>query len=441
MRANENPMASARRARMIAAVCGAFALAALLGAPSALGQTVPPGGTQDARPPAQAAPPPATEAVDVFDLIRAIRHKELTEEQRAAALDPSKKMYAIAPVIGYKPSSGVMIGVAGNVAFFRGDPRTTHISSTVTSLTFSSLKQTSLTARFSVFGRDDRFELDGDNRAQWTSQDTFGLGTSTVPDDEVNMKFDYFRIYDTVNVTLRRNILAGIGFHYSAHVDVGPGEGAEAGWSESPYVAYSEANGLPLESQTSAGVSVNLRVDTRDSAINAGRGWMASMSYRPFFKDFLGGDSTWQELYLDTRTFKALDARGRHKLAFWLWGDFVATGIAPFLDLPATGMDKYGRSGRGYAEGRFRGERLLYGEIEYRGTLTGNGLLGMVAFINTTTLKNSQSGERLFDGFATGAGAGLRLLLNKRSKTNLCFDVGVGKHGSKGVYLAVQEAF
>jgi len=426
---------------MIASVCGAVALATLLDAPFALGQTPPSGGNPDARPPAQAAPPPDTEAVDVFDLLRAIRHKELTAEQKAAALDPSKKMYAVAPVIGYKPSSGVMVGVAGNVAFFRGDPATTHISSTVTSLTFSSLKQTSLTARFSVFGRDDRFELDGDNRAQWTSQDTFGLGTSTMPDDEVNMAFNYFRLYDTVNVTLWRNVLAGLGFHYSAHVDVGPGEGAEAGWSESPYVAYSEANGLPLESQTSAGVSVNLRADTRDSTINSGRGWMASLSYRPFFKDFLGGDSTWQELYLDTRTFKALDARGRHKLAFWLWGDFVATGIAPFLDLPATGMDKYGRSGRGYAEGRFRGERLLYGEIEYRGTLTDNGLLGMVAFINTTTLKNSQSGERLFDGFATGAGAGLRLLLNKRSKTNLCFDVGVGKHGSKGVYLAVQEAF
>jgi outer membrane protein assembly factor BamA len=435
-------MARPGRTRTIAVtVCGALAIAALFDAPSALGQTAPSGGKPETRPPAQAAPQPDTEAVDLFDLLRALRHKELTAEQKAAALDPSKKMYAVAPVIGYKPSSGVMVGVAGNVAFFRGDPTTTHISSTVTSLTFSSLKQTSLTARFSVFGRDDRFELDGDNRAQWTSQDTFGLGTSTLPEDEVNMAFNYFRLYDTLNVTLRRNVLAGIGFHYSAHVDVGPGEGAEAGWSGSPYVAYSESNGLPLDSQTSAGVSVNLRVDTRDSTINAGRGWMASMSYRPFFKDFLGGDSNWQELYLDTRAFKALDARGRHKLAFWLWGDFVVTGIAPFLDLPATGMDKYGRSGRGYAEGRFRGERLLYGEIEYRGTLTDNGLLGMVAFINTTTLKNSQSGERLFDGFATGAGAGLRLLLNKRSKTNLCFDVGVGRHGSKGVYLAVQEAF
>jgi hypothetical protein len=438
-------MATRRAARPLGAVvpaCCAAAFAGLLAVPPAHGQTPLPVGSTAAQAAAQEPDPAAgAQLVDIFDIIRKLRHKELTPEQQAKALDPSKKMYAIAPVIGYKPSSGVMIGIAGNVAFFRGDPQTTHISSAVTSLTFSSLKQTSLTARFSVFAKDDRWELDGDNRAQWTSQDTFGLGTSTMPEDEVNMKFNYFRLYDTANYKVRRHLFAGVGFHYSAHVDVGPGKDAEEEWSESPYVTYSEANGFPLESQTSAGVSVSLRVDTRDSAINPDRGWMGSMSYRPFFKDFLGGDSTWQELYLDTRAYKALDARGRHKLAFWLWGDVVVDGIAPFLDLPATGMDKYGRSGRGYAEGRFRGERLVYGEIEYRGTLTSNGLLGMVAFINTTTLKNSQSGERLFDGFATGAGAGLRLLLNKRSKTNLCFDVGVGKSGSRGLYLAVQEAF
>jgi hypothetical protein len=33
------------------------------------------------------------------------------------------------------------------------------------------------------------------------------------------------------------------------------------------------------------------------------------------------------------------------------------------------------------------------------------------------------------------------VLLNKRSKTNLCFDVGVGRQGSRGIYLAVEEAF
>ena len=32
-------------------------------------------------------------------------------------------------------------------------------------------------------------------------------------------------------------------------------------------------------------------------------------------------------------------------------------------------------------------------------------------------------------------------LLNQRSKTNLCLDVGFGREGSTAVYFAVQEAF
>jgi outer membrane protein assembly factor BamA len=431
---------SKRWPRFAAGAVGGIAF--LLAAAAAGGQTARAGDAPAVQSGASApAPAEGTELFDVTDLIRKLRHRELTPEQRAAALDPSKRMYAFAPVIGYKPSSGVLIGVAGNIAFFRGDPQTTRISSTVASLTFSSLEQTSLSAKFALFGRDDRWALDGDNRAQWTSQDTFGLGTTTEPADQVNMKFDYFRLYNTAYYKVYGRLLAGVGFHYSAHTSVEPGKDAEAGWSESPYITYSNTHGLPLDSQTSAGTSVNLRLDTRDNAINPDRGWLGSVSYRPFFKGFLGGASTWQELDLDARTYRALDAGRRHKLAFWFWGDLVTGGVAPYMDLPAIGMDKYGRSGRGYAEGRFRGERLIYGEVEYRWTITGNGLVGMVAFANTTTLSNSQSGERLFDNFAPGAGAGLRLLLNKRSKTNLCFDVGVGKNGSHGLYLAVQEAF
>ena len=117
------------------------------------------------------------------------------------------------------------------------------------------------------------------------------------------------------------------------------------------------------------------------------------------------------------------------------------TGTAPYLDLPATSMDTYGRSGRGYSQGRFRGQRMLYGEVEYRWTVKRNGLLGVVAFLNTQTFSNAGTGERLFDAFATGAGLGLRVLINKDSGTNLCLDYGWGKQGSSGVYLAVQEAF
>ena len=204
---------------------------------------------------------------------------------------------------------------------------------------------------------------------------------------------------------------------------------------------YSEAHGLPLDSQTAAGTSLDLLWDNRDSFINADHGWLAKASYRTLFDGFLGGDSTWQKLNLDVRTYASLSHDRRHRLAFWWYADLVVGGVAPFFDLPSTAGDTYGRSARGYAEGQFRGERLAYGEVEYRGTLMKNGLVGMVAFLNTTTVTNLDTDERLFDSFATAGGAGVRLLINKRSKTNLCFDVGFGKQGSKGVYLAIQEAF
>ncbi len=83
----------------------------------------------------------------------------------------------------------------------------------------------------------------------------------------------------------------------------------------------------------------------------------------------------------------------------------------------------------------------MYGELEYRATLMRNGLLGIVAFLNTTTVSDRQTGEELFDGFATAGGIGLRVLFAKRTGTNLCIDYAWGRQGSKGFYLGLQEAF
>ena len=58
-------------------------------------------------------------------------------------------------------------------------------------------------------------------------------------------------------------------------------------------------------------------------------------------------------------------------------------------------------------------------EVEYRGALTRSGLLGFVAFLNTSTIASAQTGTNLFETYAPAAGVGLRVLLNKRSRTNL----------------------
>jgi hypothetical protein len=382
----------------------------------------------------------AVEMVDVADVIRKLRNKD-QPPGGDAHVDYRQPMRAFAPVIGAKPSSGVIFGVAGNVGFFRGEPSTTRISSSVASATVTTRKQAGISAHTTMFGRDDRWLLELDHRFQWTSQETFGLGTNTPSASGELVRFDFYRLYQSAYLRLRKNLFVGGGLHFDSHADVRPDDGAEDEWPQSAFYEYSVANQLPLDTQISAGPSVELIWDSRDSFINPSRGWLGRASYRCLFDGFIGGDSSWEKVNVDVRAYAPLSSSRRHRLAMWAYADLVVDGVAPYFDLPSTAGDPYGRSGRGYAEGHFRGEKLAFVELEYRAPLMRNDLLGMVAFINATTIANQQAGEQIFDKVAPGAGAGLRVLLNKRSRTNLAFDVGFGKDGNRGVYLVVQEAF
>jgi len=386
------------------------------------------------------APPAAApqETTDVGDLWRLVRHKDAASD---VSRDPDsrKRFFVVAPSIGSKPSTGLTGGFSGNMAFFRGDPQSTHISSISGGFKISQKKQTLGGVKLAMFTEDDRWFIQGDARLSWTSQNTYGLGTQTLLGAAENASYTYHRLFETIYRQVEPGLFVGFGINVSDHSNVRPSQSAVATWDESAYVAYNREHGFADDGQRSSGTSVGLLFDTRDNAINAQRGWLASATYRTFFDGFLGGDASWQQLYLDLRTYKTLTGGGRRKLAFWFQGDLVTNGTAPYLDLPATAANE--RSARGYGEGRYRGEHLLYGEMEYRSALTKSGLLGFVAFLNVTTVDSRETGEKLFDAFAPGAGLGLRVLLNKRSRTNLCTDYGWGKQGSRGFYLAIQEAF
>ena len=110
---------------------------------------------------AQDREPPAT--LDVGDLWRLVRKKPIAEQKD---WDYRETMKAVAPVIGAKPSAGALVGVAGNVAFFRGAPPATSISTVVASLTYSSKQQTALSARYTLFTNENVWRIEGDNRAQ-----------------------------------------------------------------------------------------------------------------------------------------------------------------------------------------------------------------------------------------------------------------------------------
>ena len=236
-------------------------------------------------------------------------------------------MVAGSPVVGYSPTTGVSAGLAGNVAFYRGFPQTTRISSIVASATATSKAQFLVSAKFNVSSLENRWRLEADNRFFWTSQPTYGLGTSSLEDAKLDMKFNHFRIVDKYYKQVRRNIFLGAGYVYNIHNNVRPPDEVDPDvFADSPYITYSEQHGFDLDSQTSAGFSLHTLLDSRDGAINPSRGWYANASYLMLIDDFLGGDSTWQQFSYDLRTYARLSRDGRHKLAFWTFGDLVTGG-------------------------------------------------------------------------------------------------------------------
>jgi hypothetical protein len=118
-------------------------------------------------------------------------------------------------------------------------------------------------------------------------------------------------------------------------------------------------------------------------------------------------------------------------------GNFSKAGEFPYMILPATAYDQLGISARGYTQGLFRGDNLVYGEVECRFPLSKPG---GVLFVNATTADNSYSGLKLFSSIKPGYGLGLRIMADKRSRTSLCVDYGFGSHSS-GFYLAASETF
>jgi outer membrane protein assembly factor BamA len=184
-----------------------------------------------------------------------------------------------------------------------------------------------------------------------------------------------------------------------------------------------------------------LVIDKRDNMINAYKGYYLSAGWRGAF-EFVGNKNNTNMFEFEWRSFHPLSQKNpRHLLAFWALGNFTSNGDLPYMILPATAYDQRGRSARGYTQGRYRGPQMLYGETEYRFPISKcSGVLGGVLFVNATTATNPVLDLKLFESIKPGYGFGLRVMADKKSRTNLAIDFGFGDK-STGFYLAASETF
>jgi hypothetical protein len=365
----------------------------------------------------------------------------------------------IIPSAGVSPSSGFMVGAAAQ--YVSRDKRPGSMYSFMNGTFFiTTKKQILFQVKNNVYAKNDKLFLSGDWRFLIFSQPTYGLGTNapqggalnrhysvngySVNDDSLvqPMRFNHVRFYQTISWRIRNHpVFAGVGYHLDYFFGIKDEKLDTINNVLTSHYIYSKSFGFNPKKYAISGVSVNLTGDTRDNLVNSRKGYFYNINGR-LYPIFLGSSKNTTMLNLEWRSFYNVSKNDKRKiLGAWLLGSFTPVGKTPYLALPAIGYDQRGRSGRGYAQGRYRGPNMIYGEGEYRFPLSPcGGIFGGVIFANFTTTDTPNNNVNVFDYIAPGAGVGLRVMVDKLSKSNLQVDIGFGRK-SFGVYVGVGETF
>ena len=360
---------------------------------------------------------------------------------KSAAKPPAdKKFYfSLFPAAGYTLQTKLAAIIAGNVAFYSDHNDSgmhTHandkLSTITSSLSVTQNSQVVVPLQSNIWIKGDKYNLTGDWRISKYPQDTYGLGGKNSLDSADLIDYSYLRVYQTLLRRFANNFYAGIGYNLDYHWGI-----SENGYDdgrESDFQKYKSA-----AKTVSSGVSLDLLYDGRANPINPSGGAYINVVLRNNYK-FLGSDDNWQSLLIDARKYFSFPGHSNNVLAFWTYDWLVLNGTPPYLDLPSTAWDTYTNTGRGYIQGRYRSRQMLYLESEYRFGLTANGLLGGVVFANAQSF-SEWPGNYHFEYIQPAAGLGLRVKLNKVSKTNIDIDYGFSTGNSHGLFINIAEVF
>ncbi len=373
---------------------------------------------------------------DAMDMIRKIFPPKKIDTAK------KKSSVTVLPAIGYNPSIGFLFGINFLKAFYKGDPATTKLS--VTQLDFSYTTKRLIIARFrtNIFTKDNKWNFQGNWQYTRNYVKDYGLGAEARQDPPVDyaIRFNYFRFTEKAFREIGHNFYAGAGISIDMRNDIQI-TNPDSTYTTNPHDIYSSEKGFNQNNYFANGLIANFQYNTKEHP-NRPFGGIYSEMYLRYNTKLLGSTKEAGQLYTEFRKYFSLSQKNpEHVIAFWYWGSYLLWGSLPYLELPATEYDTYNRSGRGYTLGRFRGPSFTDVEAEYRFPISQQTkILSGVLFTSFQTASD-ENNNGLFNYWEPAAGAGLRILFTKKSRTNICLDFAKGRYGSSGVFFALNEAF
>ncbi|GAB2692991.1 hypothetical protein GCM10027037_15530 [Mucilaginibacter koreensis] len=400
-----------------------------------------------------------TNQTDIYDVIAKLRKKK-----REPVEDVKKLQIALIPSVGYNPSTGADFALALSGAKYTGNPATTNLSVGGVTAYVATKGLASVEVKHSIFLPDNEWNLQGNWQLARAVSFDYGTGTGRRMQDgsfsliglpiENNatafpLIYNYLRLREKLYRKLTGKFYAGLGMAINRYRRIDD-ERRDSSNIRTHHYSYSRRNDFNPNKYSANGVSVNFQYDSRDQPNRPYRGMYADAGLKYNTRLMGSTHDAWQ-LRTEFRKYFSLSKQNpEHVLAFWHWGSYLMRGSIPYLELPGTEGDTYGRSGRAYTMGRFKGLSFCYAETEYRFPITANKLISGVLFVNTETasaetatmptlLRHQKTG--LFTYWENGAGTGLRFLFNKYTRSTLCIDYGIGNYGSSGVFVGLNEVF
>lgn len=372
---------------------------------------------------------------DLMDVIKKMMNSKKPDTAKPGA------SFTILPAIGYNPSIGFLLGINFLKSFYRGDPATTKLS--VTQMDFSYTTKHLVIARFraNIFTKDNKWNLQANWQYMRNYINDFGIGEAASKDPPENypIRFNYFRFLEKAYRNLGNNFYGGAGISIDWRNDINDEKLDST--NTTPHYDYSVEKGFDPKHYNANGLIANIQYNTKEHP-NRPYGGIYADAYLRYNTKLLGSTKEAAQLYTEFRKYWSLSTRNpENVLAFWYWGSYKLWGELPYLELPGTAYDTYNRSGRGYTLARFKGPSFVYWETEYRFPISQvTKLFSGVVFANFQTASDANN-NGLFNRIEPAAGAGLRILFNKKSRTNICLDYAKGKYGSSGFFFALNEAF
>jgi hypothetical protein len=354
----------------------------------------------------------------------------------------------VLPVLSIQPANGFIYGAIGQYTFKDKKPDDKY-STAYLMATYTTKNQLLIDLKNNLILHHNKLFMRGDWRYYKFSQDNYGLGSDIIPTGEPDfriesiaqpMKYNYFKFHQTASILVADDLFVGGGVHFDGYSNI-IDQNLNIEENQLTYhYAYNTEHGFNTKKYFVKGISANLVFDSRDNLVNPNHGWFANVNYRTNLAIGSNGSPS-SVLFTEIKYYIPLSKKNsQHVLAFWGYSQFLTKGNLPYLNLPTIGGDQQSRSGKGYTQGLLRGQDLCYFETEYRFPITCNQLLSGTVFANFTTTSDRDRNIRVLDYIQPAAGFGLRLLIDKATKTNVMASYAWGRH-SNSFYINTGESF